>query len=101
MYSRLYPLDDNTRYNDTERVEGTDPVHAIVLLTSGDKKIQVIKVVREITGLGLGDAMVLVDRAPRTVLDNVTLSDALRAKEQLEEFGATVEVRRLFRFGLT
>ena len=42
MYSRLYPLDDNTRYNDTERVEGTDPVHAIVLLTSGDKKIQVI-----------------------------------------------------------
>jgi len=65
-----------------------------VLLTSaGDKKIQVIKVVRELTGLGLKEAKDLVDSAPKAVKEKVTKQEAADFKAKLEEQGATVEVK--------
>ncbi|MBI5206240.1 MAG: 50S ribosomal protein L7/L12 [Candidatus Firestonebacteria bacterium] len=64
----------------------------VVLKASGDKKIQVIKVVRAITGLGLKEAKDLVDGAPKTVKEGVSKADAQSIKSQLEEVGATVEL---------
>ncbi|GAC1516189.1 MAG: 50S ribosomal protein L7/L12 [Gemmatimonadaceae bacterium] len=66
---------------------------SIVLKESGAKKIQVIKVVREITGLGLKEAKDLVDGAPQTVKSGATKEEAAQLKAKLEEQGATVEVR--------
>ena len=65
----------------------------VVLMVVGDKKIQVIKVVREITGLGLKEAKDLVDGAPKTVKDKVTKAEAAEMKTKLEEQGATVEIK--------
>ena len=65
----------------------------VVLASIGDKKIQVIKVVRQITGLGLKEAKELVDTAPSTVKESATKEDADRIKEQLEAEGATVELK--------
>ena len=65
----------------------------VVLQSAGDKKIQVIKVVRAITGLGLKEAKDLVDGAPNTVKEGTTQDDADSIKSQLEEAGATVEVK--------
>src|SRR5215475_6335943 len=65
----------------------------VVLTGSGDKKIQVIKVVREITGLGLKEAKDLVDGAPQTVKTGVPKDEAASIKAKLEEQGATVEVK--------
>jgi len=65
----------------------------VVLTGSGDKKIQVIKVVRELTGLGLKEAKDLVDGAPKTVKDNVNKDEAQKMKAALEEQGATVEIK--------
>ena len=65
----------------------------VVLKAAGDKKIQVIKVVRQYTGLGLKEAKDLVDGAPKTVKDNVTKEDAEKIKKELEEQGATVELK--------
>jgi len=65
----------------------------VVLTGSGDKKIQVIKVVREITGLGLKEAKDLVDGAPKSVKEKVTKAEAQEMKTKLEEQGATVEIR--------
>jgi len=65
----------------------------VVLTSAGDKKIQVIKVVRELTGLGLKEAKDLVDGAPKTVKDNVSKDDAAKMKASLEEQGATVEIK--------
>ncbi|QTA85361.1 50S ribosomal protein L7/L12 [Desulfonema magnum] len=65
----------------------------IVLTTSGDKKIQVIKEVRAITGLGLKDAKALVDSAPAPVKEGVPKEDAEKIKAQLEEAGAQVELK--------
>lgn len=65
----------------------------IVLAASGDKKINVIKVVREITGLGLKEAKDLVEGAPKTVKEGVNKDDAAKFKKALEEQGATVEVK--------
>jgi large subunit ribosomal protein L7/L12 len=64
----------------------------VVLASAGDKKIQVIKEVRALTNLGLKDAKDLVDGAPKTVLEKVSKEDAEKAKAQLEEAGATVEL---------
>jgi len=65
-----------------------------VMLTGiGDKKIQVIKVVREATGLGLKEAKDLVDGAPKAVKEKITKQDAEELKKRLEEVGATVEVK--------
>jgi large subunit ribosomal protein L7/L12 len=65
----------------------------VVLNAAGDKKIQVIKVVRELTSLGLKEAKDLVDGAPKPVLEKVSKEDADKAKAKLEESGAQVEVK--------
>lgn len=65
----------------------------VVLISAGEKKIQVIKVVRELTSLGLKEAKDLVDAAPKAVLEKANKADADKAKAALEESGATVEVK--------
>lgn len=65
----------------------------VVLKAAGDKKIQVIKVVREATGLGLKEAKDLVDAAPKPVKEKVSKADADALKAKLEEAGATVEIK--------
>ena len=65
----------------------------VVLQSAGEKKIQVIKVVRQVTGLGLKEAKALVDEAPNPVREAVSREDADNLKAQLEEAGATVELR--------
>ncbi|MEJ2254465.1 MAG: 50S ribosomal protein L7/L12 [Nitrospirota bacterium] len=65
----------------------------VVLSAAGDKKIQVIKVVREITGLGLKEAKELVDGAPKPVKTGVGKEEADEIKAKLDEQGATVEVK--------
>ena len=64
----------------------------VVLETVGDKKIQVIKAVRELTGLGLGEAKALVEEAPKTVLEAAKKEAAEDAKAKLEEAGAGVKL---------
>jgi large subunit ribosomal protein L7/L12 len=65
----------------------------VMLTGAGDKKIQVIKVVRELTGLGLKEAKDLVDGAPKAVKEGVTKEEAAKMRAALEEQGATVEVK--------
>lgn len=65
----------------------------VVLLSSGDKKIQVIKVVRAITGLGLKEAKDLVDGAPKAIKEGVTKAEAEDIKKQVEEVGGNVDVK--------
>lgn len=65
----------------------------VVLNAAGEKKVNVIKVVRELTGLGLKEAKDLVDGAPSTVKEAVSKADAEAAKAKLEEAGATVELK--------
>lgn len=65
----------------------------VVLAAAGEKKIQVIKVVRAVTGLGLKEAKDLVDGAPNTVKEGVAKEEAESIKAQLEEAGATVELK--------
>jgi large subunit ribosomal protein L7/L12 len=65
----------------------------VVLTGSGDKKIQVIKVVRELTGLGLKEAKDLVDGAPKPVKEGVPKAEAETLKKKLEEAGGTVELK--------
>src|SRR5215471_1799223 len=66
---------------------------SVVLKGAGDKKIQVIKVVREITGLGLKEAKDLVDGAPKPVKEGVAKAEAEDMKKKLEEAGGTVELQ--------
>ena len=65
----------------------------VILKDSGEKKVNVIKVVRSLTGLGLKEAKDLVDGAPSTVKEAASKADAEDAKKQLEEAGATVELK--------
>ena len=65
----------------------------VILTSAGAAKINVIKAVREITGLGLKEAKELVDGAPKAVKEKVSADDAEAAKAKLEEAGATVEVK--------
>jgi large subunit ribosomal protein L7/L12 len=65
----------------------------VMLMGAGEKKIQVIKVVRELTGLGLKEAKDLVDGAPKPVKEKVTKAEADDMKKKLEEQGATVQVK--------
>jgi large subunit ribosomal protein L7/L12 len=65
----------------------------VVLMNAGDKKIQVIKVVREITGLGLKEAKDLVDGAPKSIKEQVSKAEAAEIKTTLEEQGATAEIK--------
>ena len=74
------PVEEKTEFN-------------VVLTSAGDKKIQVIKVVRELTGLGLKEAKDLVDGAPKNVKEAVSKDEAAKMKAALEEQGATVEIK--------
>jgi large subunit ribosomal protein L7/L12 len=65
----------------------------VMLMAAGEKKIQVIKVVRELTGLGLKEAKDLVDGAPKPVKEKVTKAESEDMKKRLEEQGATVQVK--------
>ena len=65
----------------------------VMLLGPGDKKVEVIKVVRAVTGLGLKEAKDLVDGAPKAVKEGVSKADAEALKKQLEDAGAKVEVK--------
>jgi large subunit ribosomal protein L7/L12 len=65
----------------------------VILASAGDKKIQVIKEVRAITGLGLKDAKDLVDGAPKPVKEGIAKEEAEKIKAQLEEAGAQVELK--------
>ena len=65
----------------------------VILKSAGDKKINVIKVVREITGLGLKEAKALVDEAPKPVKEKVAKAEADELKAKLEEAGAQVELK--------
>jgi large subunit ribosomal protein L7/L12 len=65
----------------------------VILTAAGDKKIQVIKEVRAITGLGLKDAKALVDEAPKPVKEGIAKEEAEKVKAQLEEAGAQVELK--------
>ena len=75
-----------------EEVEEKDSFD-VVIETAGDKKIQVIKEVRTLTNLGLGEAKALVDGAPSTVLEGANKETAEKAKAVLEEAGATVTLK--------
>jgi large subunit ribosomal protein L7/L12 len=65
----------------------------VILAAAGDKKINVIKAVREITGLGLKEAKALVDEAPKPVKEGVNKDEAAEIKKKLSDAGATVEIR--------
>jgi len=65
----------------------------VILTSSGDKKIQVIKVVRAATGLGLKEAKALVDEAPKPVKEGIEKEEADKLKQELEEAGASVELK--------
>jgi large subunit ribosomal protein L7/L12 len=65
----------------------------VVITAAGDKKIQVIKVVRAVTGLGLKEAKALVDEAPKPVKEGIERDEADKLKAELEEAGASVEVK--------
>ena len=66
---------------------------SVILTGAGEKKIQVIKVVRELTGLGLAEAKALVDGAPKPVKDGVPRDEAEQVKAKLVEAGAAVEIK--------
>jgi large subunit ribosomal protein L7/L12 len=76
-----------------EEVEEEQTEFDVILTGPGDKKIQVIKVVRELTGLGLKEAKALVDEAPKPVKEKVSKEEAEEVKGKLEEAGASVEVK--------
>ena len=65
----------------------------VILASAGDKKLNVVKVVKEITGLGLKDAKDMVEGAPKTVKEGASKDDAEALKKQLEEAGAEVELK--------
>ena len=77
---------------DADADSGSDTVD-VVLKSAGDKKIQVLKAVREITGLGLKEAKELVDAAPKPVKEGVAKDEAETLKKQLEEQGAEIELK--------
>lgn len=65
----------------------------VILQSAGEKKIQVIKIVRALTGLGLKEAKELVDGAPKPVQEKLSQKDAEEAKQKLEEVGASIEIK--------
>lgn len=74
-----------------EEVEQTE--FDVVLTAAGDKKVQVIKAVKELTGLSLTEAKAVVDGAPKTVKEKISKADAEAAKAKLEEAGGTVTIK--------
>lgn len=82
------PAEDGAAAGGAEQTE-----FDVILAAAGDKKINVIKVVRELTGLGLKESKELVDTAPKPIKEKVSKEDAEAAKAKLEEAGATVELK--------
>src|ERR1044071_8557586 len=78
---------------DAAEAEEEQTAFDVVLTGAGDKKIQVIKVVRAATGLGLKEAKALVDEAPKAVKEGIEREEADKLKAELEEAGATVEFK--------
>ena len=76
-----------------EETEEEQTAFTVHLTATGDKKIQVIKVVRAATGLGLKEAKALVDEAPKAVKEGIDRDEAEKLKQELEEAGATVELK--------
>lgn len=74
-------------------VEEVSSTVTVTLVDCGDKKIQVLKAVREVTGLGLKEAKDLVDAAPKPVKENIDREEAEKIKKALEEQGAKVEIK--------
>lgn len=74
-------------------VEEEKTAFSVVLTVAGEQKIQAIKVVRELTGLGLKEAKDLVEAAPKAVKENVPKSEAEEIKKKLEEVGASAEIK--------
>jgi large subunit ribosomal protein L7/L12 len=77
----------------TEAAEEESSTVDVVITGAGDKKIQVIKVVRAATGLGLKEAKALVDEAPKAVKEGLERDEAAKLKQDLEEAGASVELK--------
>jgi large subunit ribosomal protein L7/L12 len=77
---------------DAGAAEDEKSEYTVTLAAAGDQKVAVIKAVKEITGLGLGEAKAIVDGAPAPVKEKVSKDDAEAAKKTLEEAGATVEL---------
>lgn len=77
---------------DAAPAEETKSEYDVVLKDAGSQKVAVIKAVKDLTGLGLGEAKALVDGAPKTVLEKAKKEDAENAKKALEDAGATVEL---------
>jgi large subunit ribosomal protein L7/L12 len=78
---------------DAGPVEEESTTRDVVLTAAGDKKIQVIKVVRAATGLGLKEAKALVDEAPKPIKEGIELDEAEKLKAELEEAGGSVELK--------
>jgi large subunit ribosomal protein L7/L12 len=78
---------------DTAEPEEEQTAFDVILTGPGDKKIQVIKVVRAATGLGLKEAKALVDEAPKPVKEGVDKDEAEKLKGEIEEAGGTVEIK--------
>jgi large subunit ribosomal protein L7/L12 len=76
-----------------EGAEAEKSSYNVMLITSGDSKINVIKAVKELTGLGLKEAKDLVDAAPKAIKENVPKAEAEEMKKKLEEAGASVELK--------
>ena len=73
--------------------DAADATVSVILASCGDKKIQVLKAVREVTGLGLKEAKELVDAAPKAVKEGIAKDEAEEIKAKLEEQGATIEIK--------
>ena len=78
---------------DAAPVEEEQTAFDVIITAAGDKKIQVIKVVRAATSLGLKEAKALVDEAPKAVREGVDKDEAAKLKQELEEAGAQVEIK--------
>ena len=78
---------------DAAAVEEESLTVDVILTAAGDKKIQVIKVVRAATGLGLKEAKALVDEAPKPVKEGIDRDEAAKLKQEIEEAGGSVEVK--------
>jgi len=87
------PAQAETQQTTAAEEEEEKAEYSVILVTSGEKKIQVIKEVRAVTGLALKEAKALVDEAPSPIKEGISKKDAEELKSKLEAAGATVELR--------
>src|SRR6266550_763689 len=93
VFKNMTVLELNEFLKAFEEEFGVTAAAPVAVAAAGDKKIQVIKVVRELTSLGLKEAKDLVDGAPKPVVEKASKEDAEKAKAKLEEAGASVELK--------